>query len=878
MEELFRMMFIRSPEEIPEMEKITLIHPQGNDANKPWYEVVNDLPEHMLILSVEETHPADLLKKISETSDQAEIEPLIRHFLGNDLHEVVTSEEWQDQKLKLNNGILFVKARNRDDIRLDKLVDAYRAIETVERAANGQAYDLKLLSLAPLELPVAGLPPLKPSPQPWTGDVVIGIVGIPALLRPIRPAGVANLLIVRQKLLGYKLSDIAHIENVLASESRTRTHRRKVTTEEIFITETETEKTEERDQQSTERYELKTEVDLTVQSDQEFKAGVNAKVWGPSYSVDANTSYARKDARSEAMKSAADIARETVAKSVTTLREKVRQQQTRRLTEEIEEFNEHIFKNLDPNAKNISGVYQWLEKVYEAQVFDYGEHTIYDLLVPEPAALLVEATREHSRQVVDKKKQDLPPEPEPLPDLKQIDDQNYGNYAKKYTAIEIEAPPEEFTTVSASFAGKASESWEWLWAGDKADLKIPIGYKATKVLIAAGYECSPADSHISVIVDGKQTVFDRNSVKEVELDLTNFSDAQDQISVAVGALRVGYFAVSINIHCKRTSRSLDDWKRRVYAALVKGYQKMVSERQQAITKLEAETEAEVVAEVAGRSPTENRKTMDVEIKRAVIARLAGVHYSPNCIEYDLAAGLPEELKKLPRPDLSETSVWEPTIRFLEQAFEWENMAYLFYPYYWSRKSEWVSKLLYSDIDPLFASFIKAGAAHVQLPVRLNFEAAVDHFCHFGKVWNGGPLPEIHDELYLAFFKEQQAQLASPGKEIPVSDPWLVYVPTELIKLRNDDRVPVFSNGCLFSVDPLFEKDLTQAVLSAGFRKEFEAHKIDLSTNDKIQITTEISAREWRISDSSNKRYFIVQKAESLNIYEDKPISLDPNFE
>lgn len=36
----------------------------------------------------------------------------------------------------------------------------------------------------------------------------------------------------------------------------------------------------------------------------------------------------------------------------------------------------------------------------------------------------------------------------------------------------------------------------------------------------------------------------------------------------------------------------------------------------------------------------------------------------------------------------------------EQAFEWQHMTWVTYPYYWGRKSEWTNRIAIEDPDPL----------------------------------------------------------------------------------------------------------------------------------------------------------------------------------
>jgi hypothetical protein len=117
------------------------------------------------------------------------------------------------------------------------------------------------------------------------------------------------------------------------------------------------------------------------------------------------------------------------------------------------------------------------------------------------------------------------------------------------------------------------------------------------------------------------------------------------------------------------------------------------------------------------------------------------------------------------------------------------MVYVFYPYFWGRKSEWVDKLNYQDVDPLFQQFLKAGYCRAVVPVRPSFEGAVDHFMHFGEPWFGGPLPPVTSPLYIAIADELAQQLGRPGNEVPEGDPWEVHVPTTLVKLRADGTLP-----------------------------------------------------------------------------------------
>lgn len=201
--------------------------------------------------------------------------------------------------------------------------------------------------------------------------------------------GLGELLVVRQNLKAYSALDIAHIENVLQGESKLREHRRRRLTEEIFFTESETQIEEERDTQTSERFELSSEVEEEVKETFKFDAGVKvtAKL-GPFVEIEADARFGYENAKTEGRKKATQYSRETTERAASRYSERVLERRQRRLVEEIEELNRH---GIDATAvaTNITGVYQWVNKVYEAQVYNYGLREMYEIFLPEPATFYI---------------------------------------------------------------------------------------------------------------------------------------------------------------------------------------------------------------------------------------------------------------------------------------------------------------------------------------------------------------------------------------------------------------------------------------------------------------------------------------------------------
>ena len=155
--------------------------------------------------------------------------------------------------------------------------------------------------------------------------------------------------------------------------------------------------------------------------------------------------------------------------------------------------------------------------------------------------------------------------------------------------------------------------------------------------------------------------------------------------------------------------------------------------------------------------------MKDELKKHCISILTEQHF-------DLFDAVQTGVNGVPQIDLFENAAEGPYVRFFEQAFEWEQMTWLTYPYFWGRKSQWHERIAYEDPDPVFNQFLKAGYCRVVVPVRPGFEGAIDHFMTYGEIWNGGPLPPISNPLYLPIADEIAERLDRPGEEIPQGDP------------------------------------------------------------------------------------------------------------
>ena len=180
----------------------------------------------------------------------------------------------------------------------------------------------------------------------------------------------------------------------------------------------------------------------------------------------------------------------------------------------------------------------------------------------------------------------------------------------------------------------------------------------------------------------------------------------------------------------------------------------------------------------------NPSVEQTELKKAFIHLLISEHFGQAYIPTPNPAAWPVDPKYINK--------WGAVVAFFERAFEWENMLYYYYPYFWGNKTSWGELILRQDLDPNFEDFLKAGAARVVVPVRPGFEGAMAHYHETGDVWLGGEMPDMFTEMYVSIINEIKSRNYAPGDEKCVAE-WEVKLPTTLVMLKDDGDLPVWTS-------------------------------------------------------------------------------------
>jgi hypothetical protein len=618
--------------------------------------------------------------------------------------------------------------------------------------------------------------PIVPK-EPDTPAGLIPQINPPALDVPegvgyARILGIGDLLLVREEPRKYELGEIAHIENVMRSERRTRSHRRTHKSEEFFSTVTERETEAEQDLASTERFQLSQEASEVIRFDASLEAGFNLSAsYGPTVSVGVSTSASVATGSETSKKSSSEFSREVTERAKNRVVEKVREERSRKITEEIEEINEHGFDNTK-GTDHVIGIYRWVDKITRARLVNYGRRLLLEFMVPEPAALFMKALIDSTPKGITAEEPDGKIMDLTAADIEdQIGNPNdYRALAGLYQVTDLEPPPIKYIKQAESVTyEQASPSQSY-----STSKKIAINpeYAADKVVFVRSRAKSgdgitlhvAASSRAGKIEDYKREFSLSNYVGELPVSISYF----------------GNYAVSVQVtvYCKRTKQSMEKWQIKTYKALLEGYFKMKSKFDEQLAAASIQRDSQVQTSL----PARNRAIEREELKRNVIAMLTGQ-------QFDLFGAIVDG--PIPEVDFAQAISEGKYIQFFENAFEWANMSYVMYPYFWSRKETWVEKIGRDNPDRDHLAFLQAGAARVTVPVRNEYRSVLVHYLDTGEIWDGEDEPDLSgvSAPYVdiaAEIREEQGGLAT---EPTLVDQWDVRLPTSLVALQKDAEMP-----------------------------------------------------------------------------------------
>jgi hypothetical protein len=273
---------------------------------------------------------------------------------------------------------------------------------------------------------------------------------------------------------------------------------------------------------------------------------------------------------------------------------------------------------------------------------------------------------------------------------------------------------------------------------------------------------------------------------EVDLTAGNLAGVPNTLNVSVTTLGVANCAFSFQVQCDLSPEAKAAWQLSVYDALYSAWAQWQKNYQGAQTRQQL-----VATNTDGSGGTErNQQIIHEELKREVISWLLD---EPNF------SGRQEMLPRPADKNNNETSFADfdfgkargdaPVIQFMEQAFEWNNMTYVFYPYYWAdRAKSWDTLSQITSKDPDFERFLRAGSSRVIVPALPGFETAVQNWLMYKVPFLNGKLPAPDDPLYVSIDQEIR-NITSPWQGGVAGDWWQSRMSTTLLYLEKDGTLP-----------------------------------------------------------------------------------------
>ncbi|WP_299854789.1 hypothetical protein [uncultured Roseobacter sp.] len=676
--------------------------------------------------------------------------------------------------------------------------------------------------------------------------------------RPLRqsclaPVTVGDLLVVEQNLCGYKMGEIAQIENVMARE------RREFSSRDLnSITDT-TESSFEREVEETQTSGFEERFSLSVQSQEaqsqqtSVSGNISASYNAPAFSatIGANASYtSSKDA---SLTTSQEYAKTVTEEATKRVREAVSESKKVTIVTESVKTTLQGFDNTESDT-HITGIYRWIDKYYNAQLFDYGKRLFLQFHVPEPAFFLRDLAKLIDRQELadidpPTHPRDLSP---PIKSYEDVTEANYASLAATYDATDI-APPPPLTLVKGKGISHPEADPGTSDNGVQDHNEPTLAKTIDTVIVDQGYHLVEWQANIPMTQIGRpdkngtntdvkygyyttigfsDTSSDVNMLlvnvmgvtcyylthndgadndKDIMVSTNRFDEwhaspdpLEGEIPITIGAEFEGKFYFNLLYKMERNDETLQQWQIDTYAKILQAYTNKQTAYEQDLQQAETSRDSQVGALKAQPREETYRRIEAEELRKHCIDILT---------RHTAFAEQPRKLNELPDgrmeinlsglfgiPNWQANNVNGVTAAFAEEAFEWEMITYKLYPYFWTDRQRWDELFREEETgDALFDQFLKSGFARVVVPLRPNYERSVLYFLRTNMIWAGGEVPAFDDDTHLSLLEELHDSVQiGKGDGMPVDAPWEVKVPTSFVYLQEGSDLPEFD--CSFGAD------------------------------------------------------------------------------
>jgi hypothetical protein len=671
---------------------------------------------------------------------------------------------------------------------------------------------------------------LLPSP-PFPLQVWVPLLAATKFAR--RPAFV-DLTVVRDEWCCFVPAEIAYIENVIKGEVRERRLHQLEEREGTDAREDGTLSVRDSSTESSDRVSFKEDVQRALQIAVALEGQVDVSGSYGTVKFAAHVGAEMELGYSQTERRGSETSREIVERVAQRQEERVRKVRTERTLRRSEERNAHTIDNKTNPTGHITAIYRWVDKITRYRNFVYPHRYVLEFQLAEPGARLrwLQSTQPAPEM--------LTPVPPQLTmtgsqggerlSPERISRDNYLQLTSLFRAQGVPEPPHATVDVAGAIELKAEQQLgtdansnmaNVPRAVGRAELAVPPGYLGVRLRaamagvpqLATWRDGSEQSNDYYQDIWGYHSMVATASVGSSRINLRNTTAAVVQSfnmsegvqfpemwngsssaifagEIALTGPLTGTAAVAVTfaggfhghatvaLQCDLSKQAEGEWQLTVYQRLVAAYQDWKSRYDD--ERRNQTTSAGIT--IAGQSPAKNRERILEEIKRQVIELMMGADFEG----YRLMRA--PDAQRGPLPDFQALRSATPTIQFLEQAFEWQNLSYVPYPFYWKERAGWADLERLRDNDSDWERFLRSGSARVVVPARPGYEYAVEYYAAFGEPWSGGAAPAPDDPLYVSVAQEIR-EMTGGGDPGTPGDMWESKQPTTLVWLDADAALP-----------------------------------------------------------------------------------------
>ncbi len=614
----------------------------------------------------------------------------------------------------------------------------------------------------------------------------------------IRKPGITDLYVVKDEWNTYEAGELARVVNVLPGETFDTRLKHFEKTETAMSKTTQTMTLQETDNSQTQSSSLS----QTSTKDASLNVGVNGQVevsgqYGPTH-VQSSLSAQLQSAQSDSETSAFTTAVQTVQRSVKKVAQTITQVQSSRTTVGDENSEDHKLANTGTDVT--VGLYRWLSEVHRVQLERYPNRFVLEFEIPEPGAWLRWAMQNAPVTMNN-------PDPGPFRlsgadhDLSPLDlnDDTLAQLATQWRIQGLSTSlPQTLTLSVVLTVDPATQNEARFATASDNSLTVPSGYEAdswnAEIFSTRTWSLASYGTELTITVGG-----DVNSQASTG-DLGPAAFVSGPLNGKVGGINTGNIPITVytialqgftcvvKVTCLLMTETYRQWQQTAFDQIAAAYQSLLVAYQQELAA-DAEKPGSLTSLIG--PPDLNRARIVAELRRLVIENLMGQRFNG-----EPAIDEPSATAE-PNVQLNQAAIVGPTVQFFEQAFEWENIVYICYPYYWGRRAQWPTNVLTATADPEFDQFLNSGSARVVVPARPGFENLVNYYLYTGVVWGGQQPPAPNDPDYLSIAQEIQSLQTGATDGTPVGSSWEVSLPTTLLWAGNDPTtLPTNSNSSI----------------------------------------------------------------------------------